>query len=74
MLNKFTEGEYVYIPSSCRLFQFTDAGHVSRAHILGKPAHVMVLGLREASTEFYNIFYEGQLWSVHSHNMYAGGE
>ena len=72
MLNKFSEGEYVYIPSSSHLYQFTDGGHVNRSHILQSPAYVVLLDSSQTEGGYYSIFYEGQLWSVETTNVYSG--
>ena len=72
MLNRFSEGEYVYIPSSSHLFQFGEGGNVNRAHILESPAYVVLLNSSQPESGYYNVFYEGQLWSVAMDSVYSG--
>jgi len=74
MSNKFLEGEYVYIPSSAHLYQFgkSDTGYINRTCILQSPAYVVLLDSSQTARGYYNVFYEGQTWSVEATSVYSG--
>ena len=72
MLQQIKEGNYVYIPSSTLLFKFIgDSDLVSCTNVLDEPIYVVFLGANVKS-DFADVFFDGQVWSVHADNIYEG--
>tara|TARA_R100001460_G_scaffold30763_2_gene60653 strand:+ start:164 stop:388 length:225 start_codon:yes stop_codon:yes gene_type:complete len=73
-MNKiFTEGSFVYVPSSSRLYQMDEVGNsVTSAKILNEPVYVLYLG--ESGAEYSEVFYEGKVWKTSKENVFLGKE
>jgi hypothetical protein len=72
MLPQIKEGSYVYIPSSTLLFKFVgDTDLANCTNVLGEPVYVVFLG-PNVKSGFSDVFFDGQVWSVHDENIYEG--
>ena len=77
MMKNFKQGEYVYIPSNVVMFLYdknqwqrppayrTDFKKSVRTK---EPQHLMFL--EKVNLDWCQVFYEGELWTVHKESVY----
>ena len=80
-MNKFKQGEYVYVPSNVVMFLYDKDHHVTpfeqrsdfkKSVRTKEPQHLMFV--EKADNDWVQVFYEGGLWTVHKESVYEMGE
>lgn len=73
MSRQFSQGEFVYLPSSTLIYKFgpeTCDWFVNQKTI-DKPMYLMFLKDNPNNSSYCDIFFEGSVWSVKRENIYG---
>ena len=75
MMKNFKQGEYVYVPSNVMLFridmdQKKDLTNFEEAKLMEKPQHLMFINECKVDSNWVQVFYKGELWTVKKENIY----
>ncbi len=74
MTQDFRQGEYVYVPASSLLYQFgpNTCDFFVKSHQTSEPIYLMFLQENCLNPAYYDVFYEGKIWSIDKENVYEG--
>jgi len=75
---EFKEGEYVHVPEGVVGYTLHDNGTVKNYIKFTEPKLLMYLGAVQdpnfAGDSLCKLFYEGEVYSLHKHDVYERGE
>tara|TARA_R100000005_G_C4986055_1_gene194395 strand:+ start:1376 stop:1624 length:249 start_codon:yes stop_codon:yes gene_type:complete len=76
MTKMLEEGQYVYVPAETLMFIFNEGtcATFSKCHKIAEPSYLMFLRPNENDERYYDVFYEGDVWSIGSQLVYEAGE
>ncbi len=70
---RFNQGEFIYLPASTFIYKFSPATcnvFLSQKKT-EKPMYLMFLKGNPNNPSYYDIFFEGSVWSVNSDDVYG---
>lgn len=73
----FNSGDTLYIPAHTLLFLIEDNNRMRRFNKFKKtkkPSYLMYLRENKIDNKYLDVFYDGNVWSVHCENAYERGE
>ena len=72
MSHRFNEGEFVYVPASTCMYKFgaNTCDYFTKQVKTKKPLYLMFLKQNDNNNSYYDIFFDGSVWSVSSYDVY----
>tara|TARA_B100002019_G_scaffold282305_1_gene287400 strand:- start:440 stop:676 length:237 start_codon:yes stop_codon:yes gene_type:complete len=72
MSRQFNQGEFVYVPACSFLYKFgaNTCDYFTKQVKTQKPLYLMFLRQNDINKSYYDIFFDGSVWSVSSDDVY----
>ncbi len=73
MSRQFSQGEFIYLPSSTLIYKFGEdtCDWFMNQKKIDKPMYLMFLRENNSNSAYCDIFFEGSVWSVRKEDMYG---